>query len=226
MKRSPFFLSALSVSFVANVALAQEEEAAQEAAPLPAVATAPAPAREEPAKKASEEEQKRQGFTMEIGLGASFMTRTDEVNRVEDDKFGLAPLSIGLGAWLSRDVAVTFRMSGTSLFQDRGGGTEQVVLGFYGTSLQYYVTDKVYLGGGVGLGLLAGLPLGLDFNRNRDAFVPRAGVAGSLRTGVAFFSNKRNQVSLTGEVVPLWLGDSGARPDVVGFAVGLGWQLM
>jgi hypothetical protein len=233
MKLSLFFSAALLTCLASRSALAQDDEAAPpplpspEPAPAPAVITPATPNEAPPPSPEDKNRQKRDGFTMEIGIGASFMTKSDEIKRVEDNKFGLAPISIGLGAWLSRDTALTFRMTGTSLFQDRAGKTEQVVLGFYGAGLQYYVNEKVYVGGGVGLGLLAGLPVGGGLvDRSADRFIPRAGVAAQVRTGFAFYSDKKNQLSITGEIVPLWLGDAGARPDAVGFAVGLGWQLM
>jgi hypothetical protein len=237
MKLSLRFLLCLSLVLLGRVAGAQEEEDAppatpptvQPAPPAAGEASTPSAREEQPDKPPTKEEanrQKRSGFTMEIGLGASFMT--SDVKRVEDEKFGLAPLSVGLGAWLSRDVALTFRMTGTSLFQDRAGKTEQVVLGFYGAGVQYYLSDHVFLGGGLGLGLIAGLPVGggLTIERGADRFVPRAGLAAHFRSGFAFYSDKKNQVSFTTEVVPLWLGDSGIAADAVGFSIGLGWQLM
>src|SRR5690606_3538251 len=79
---------------------------------------------------------RRRGFTLDLGLGASFMSVDSD--RLDRAKLGLAPLSFGIGGFFSRRFALTFRGTGTSLFIDRGNGTEQVVLAYYGPSLQYY----------------------------------------------------------------------------------------
>lgn len=87
---------------------------------------------------------------------ASFMSVDSD--RLDRAKLGLAPLSFGIGGFFSRRFALTSRGTGTSLFIDRGNGTEQVVLAYYGPSLQYYAAESVFVGGGVGLGVLAGNP--------------------------------------------------------------------
>jgi hypothetical protein len=160
---------------------------------------------------------RRSGFTFELGLGASFMNVDSPRLPVESPKLGLAPLSFGIGGFFSRDVALTFRGTGTSLFQERGGGTEQVLLGYYGPSLQVYLAERLFIGGGVGLGVLVGSSL------ERARPTERLGEIGlglQGRLGWAFYASKAHQFSLITEALH-------ARTDnasSVGAALSLGWQ--
>jgi hypothetical protein len=186
--------------------------------PQPTPAALPAP-NEVPVQKPDPNFPRRQGFTIELGLGVSYMG-VDSMKNVESGKVGLAPLSLGLGAFVSRDVAISFRMTGTSLFQDRGGKMEQVVLGFYGGAIQYYVSERAFVGGGLGLGLVAGNPL-VGQTAGVEAIKPRAGLAGLARVGVVLYADKANQLALMSEVVPAYLGDD---TNAVGVALALGFQ--
>lgn len=160
---------------------------------------------------------RRSGFTMELGLGGAF-THVDADPRVEPAKFGLAPLSLGLGGFFSRNVALTFRATGSSLFQNRGGSTEQVLVGSYGPSLQIYVSENVFIGGGAGLGVLYGnpsskLPLGVEPIRE-------IGFAGHTRVGWAFYTSKAHQLSIYTDAIYARAGDASAT----GVTLCLGWQ--
>lgn len=160
---------------------------------------------------------RRSGFTFELGLGGSF-THVDADPRVEGAKFGLAPLSFGIGGFLSRNVALTFRATGASLFQNRGGTTEQVLVGSYGPSLQIYVAENVFIGAGAGLGVLFGNPaskLDAGVEPIRDL-----GFAGHSRVGWAFFASKAHQLSLYTDAIYARAGDANAT----GVTLCLGWQ--
>lgn len=191
----------LTAGMLFTAASAQAEE----------VPTTTAPPAEPPALP------RRSGFTFEMGLGGSFMHVSSDP-RVEKSKLGLAPLSFGIGGFFSRDVALTFRATGASLFQDRGGATEQVVLASYGPSLQYYVSEQVFIGGGIGVGLLAGNPFA---NQGRGVErIAEAGFAGHTRVGWAFFASKAHQLSLSTEAIHARTGEVSST----GVTLALGWQ--
>jgi hypothetical protein len=197
MYRFLFSIAAASVLFASTAAHAQE--------PAPASTGAAPPV------------ARRSGFTMELGLGGAF-THVDADSRVEPAKFGLAPLSFGIGGFFSRNVALTFRATGVSLFQNRGGRTEQVLVGSYGPSLQIYVSENVFVGAGVGLGVLYGSPssrLPVDVEPIREL-----GFSGHSRVGWAFHASKAHQFSIYTDAIYARAGEANAT----GITLCLGWQ--
>ncbi len=163
----------------------------------------------------------REGLTLELGIGASVMALDNAPAEAARDNVGLAPLSLGIGGFLSPDVALTFRMTGTSSFRDRGAGLEQTVLGFYGPSLQYFVSDDLFVSGGVGLGLLAHNPFLASESRVKvTPMESRVGFAGNARIGWNFLKTKGAGLVLYAEATPARLEDVTA----FGMAVGLGFQ--
>jgi hypothetical protein len=134
-----------------------------------------------------------------------------------DGEFGLAPLELGLGGFLNRDLALTFRMTGGSVIHDdpRTGMT-QTVLGYYGPALQYYVNDHLFLGGGVGLGVYGVNP----YLARRTDPKPDVGVAFDGRIGWAFLATKSHQLSLMTELIPARVDGR----DVFTGTLALGYQ--
>jgi len=204
-----------------------EEPAAP--APAPVVVTGPAPAstpepEEHPAPEAREAYVPH-GFTFELGLGISQTSIQSDLASRERNATGLAPLSFGIGGFLSPKVALMFRGSGTSLFrEDALNRSYQVVNGHYGPSVQVWVTDRFFVGGGVGVAILATTP----FQRlaRADQFTEigfgvngRAGWAFALAGKHAFTVSLDLYGSRTG-------GDRDATSSTtVATALNLGWQL-
>lgn len=194
------------------------------AAPAPAPVVTTTPATAVPVDTGHAEPPKvrpvRQGVTFELGLGVAFTSLGNAPDEAAKDHVGLAPLSLALGGFLSRDVALSFRMTGTSAFRDRGFGLEQTVLGFYGPSLQVFLNDDVFVSGGVGLGLLALNPLLVERRSGEPDMKPRAGVAGNARIGWNVFTTKDVAFVTYAEATPAKVGDTTA----IGFSLGLGFQ--
>jgi hypothetical protein len=127
--------------------------------------------------------------------------------------FGLAPLSLSLGGFLSRDAALMFRLAGTSHFRYR----EQILNGFYGPAVQYWLSDAVFIGGGVGLGILAPNPLISSSSEGK------AGIAFNARLGVSPWSSLEQH--WFGAVLELFPAIY-ERTRVLGIALNLQWQLL
>ncbi|WP_146646181.1 hypothetical protein [Labilithrix luteola] len=164
-------------------AFAQEESKPAEE-PAPATrAAAPAAAYEAPPSE-STAPYVRHGFTMELGVGVSQTSLSSDVGDREHSNIGLAPLSLSMGGFVSPKVALLGRMAGTSFFRDDDHKRSyQTVSGFYGAGLQYWPSDRFFVGGGVGAAVLAS-----DLYRqgSRDVRYTEVGFGGNLRAGWAF----------------------------------------
>jgi hypothetical protein len=161
----------------------------------------------------------RHGFTMELGLGISQTSVSSDVGAREHSDIGLAPLSIGLGGFLSPRLALIGRAAGTSTFRDDANGKSyQTVNGFYGPTLQYWATDRFYVGGGVGLAVLAGDPLG---SKARDIHFLETGFGANARVGFAFALPGDHHALLLGVDA---FGSKFEKSNTLAVALNLGWQ--
>jgi len=221
-------LSTLSTLFIASLcassAHAQEEE--ETLSPLPAAsppsAPAAAPAQTAPAsppppienEEAPAEGPLRQGFTLELGLGAA-LTHVSPDNGTSQTKVGLAPLSLGLGGFLTPDIALLARAAGTSYFEKGANGdTSQFVSAFYGAHLQYWFTDRFMMSAGPGFML---------FGENAfltPAEKPVTGYGASVRAGYAVLAIKHHVLRFSLELFPAKFKDA----SVLGSALNFEWQ--
>lgn len=159
----------------------------------------------------------RQGFTLELGLGAA-MTHTVHDSYYgggSNTGFGIAPLSLSVGGFVSPKVALLARIAGTSSFETRGDSTAQMVNGFYGAHVQYWISDEVMISGGPGLTIRGQNswigPTGHDLE---------TGYGASVRVAYSFFNAKHHSVRFAVEAFP-----SVYKHDVVlGTALNLEWQ--
>jgi Outer membrane protein beta-barrel domain len=91
----------------------------------------------------------RGGFTLLVNLGAGIQkdTALDETGK------GLAGLNLGLGGFIKPNLAIMARFSGTNASYETPFGDVGQTSGVVGPSLQYWTSDKVYVEGGVGIGI-------------------------------------------------------------------------
>ncbi len=160
---------------------------------------------------------RREGFTLELGLGLGITHLSADLGASETN-VGLAPLSLSLGGFFSPDVAVMFRMAGTSWFEDILGESVQLGNYFYGVAAQYWPHDHAFIGGGAGLALLDDNPL---FSSNIDV-ESDSGLGLTLRAGYSFATMRRHSFALTAELFPAFYEGG----TVVGIAFNLQWQLL
>jgi hypothetical protein len=173
----------------------------------------------------------RSGFTLELGIGPAVNVLFEDLHSVTTFNpaapgtsgvvseytrtrayVGVAPLSLSLGGFLSRNVALMFRLAGTSHFKNR----DQIVNGFYGPAIQYWLSDGVFIGGGVGLGILAPNPLISSSSEGK------AGLAFNARLGVSPWSLEHHWFGAVLELFPAVY----ERTRVLGMALNLQWQLL
>lgn len=177
---------------------------------------------------AADEPPNRGGFTLELGLGAGVTSVTRELSSCfasstgsggcsdgsdTDTYAGFAPLSVGIGGFLSRDVALTLRSSGTSYFKSRDLWSSA----FVGPAVQYWPMDTLSVGGGAGVGVWGPNPA-----LSRRARDPKVGFALSLRAGVDPFGLRDHSFRIGVEVLPAFYD----RTRVIGAALVAEWQLL
>lgn len=186
---------ALAVVFFANVAAAQDGTAV---APQGYGAAVPAPpvvyvVQQPPA--VVERVPTRSGFTMELGLGIGHMS----VPSADFSEFGVAGLTLSLGGFLTPDLALMFRGTGVAVPES---GATIVGIGALGV-LQYWATDRLTLGGGLGFSQLS-----LNFDGDVVAR-SRTGFALNLRVGYALAQFTHHSLGIIYEITPAWIdGDS------------------
>jgi hypothetical protein len=173
---------------------------------------------------------KREGFTGDLGLGASLTTIAKDDDppppsfggspppipaqstETRESKLGLAPLSLSLGGYFSPTVALLFRASGTSYFQN----SDQYVNNFYGPVVEIWPHDRFYLSAGVGLGVFGPNPL-----VSRSSRDPLVGLAFDARAGVALINGKNHDLTLSIEVIPGFYKND---ESVQGYALVAAWK--
>jgi hypothetical protein len=146
----------------------------------------------------------RSGFTMLLSLGVG---RQDD-GALPEAKTALAGLNLGLGGFLTSDLALWFRASGTTAQYDEFGFNQ--TSGFGGPVLQYWVTDKVNLEGGVGAGFWT-------IEDENDA-----GLGIMLGAGFVFFNSGRHNLQ-----VGLEYAGAFVDPETIhNVGINFGWQLL
>ena len=92
--------------------------------------------------------QDRGGFTalVDFGLGVQ------NDGSIEETAVGLTGVNFGIGGFLTRDVALMFRLSGTNVTYDLAGGDYGQTSGVAGPALQFWLSDKFNVEAGAGVG--------------------------------------------------------------------------
>jgi len=148
----------------------------------------------------------RSGFTFELDLGLGVTVISPE-DREGDSRNGLSGLNLGLGGWITPQTALTVRVTGNS-FDIHG---TQFVAGLLGVVVQQMVSDKAWVGGGVGLAILTD---------DDELTEPESGIGLDFRAGYNFYQSRRNAFHIALEVTPGFF--DGGRITATGLQ--LGWQ--
>jgi hypothetical protein len=152
----------------------------------------------------------RSGATFEMSLGLG-NTRVSVDGGGSESFTGISGLNLGVGGWLSPRAALTLRVAGTSFVEPIGRVDVRFIAGWLGMSLQYMAADQVWLGGGIGLGVLT---------TDQDNTDSETGLGLDLRAGVNLYESRQNAIHLAVEVTPGFYDGF----NVTGFGLQLGWQ--
>ena len=150
------------------------------------------------------------GFTGDLGLGVGITTRpvtsfnecfssnggcggknsssSSETSTAAD--FGLAPLALSIGGFLTPKVALLFRAAGTSYFV----GNTQYINAFYGPVVEVWPHPVFFVGGGPGLGVFGANPLTSSYGRD-----PEGAFALDARAGFALIQGRNHDLTLSVE---------------------------
>lgn len=163
---------------------------------------------------------RHQGFTGDLGIGLSLMNVPSfalscGLNGCTDvprsSHWGLAPLSLSLGGFVTHEVALLARLSGTSYFE----GGAQIGHNFYGVLAEVWPIDELFVSGGIGLGIYGPNPL---FSRSDRESV--GGWALDFRVGAALAQGTNHDFTLSLEAIPgFYDGET-----VHGFALVGAWK--
>lgn len=154
----------------------------------------------------------RNGLTFEANLGVGWIVAHD----AEDDKTsdtGFGGLCLGFGGWVSPQLAITGRLSGVTISEE-GARLSHI---FVGPSLQYWVDDHIWLGGGVGFSILA-----LDIDGVGSDSTTGFGI--DLRAGYTFTTGNENTFNLSFELNPGRYTENNADATFTGVAFMVGYQ--
>lgn len=105
----------------------------------------------------------RKSVTLEAALGLGVVASTGDA---ADTGFGLSGVDLGIGGFLNPQLAITGRFTGVLT---RGDNSVAAML--FGGSAQYWLDDKLWVGGGAGLAVVTASGI----SRNGFGFDGRAG---------------------------------------------------
>lgn len=160
---------------------------------------------------------RRSGFTMEFGIGVGGIQvgRLDRYGRERID-WGFEPHAISLGGFVSNDVAILGRWKSTYHTSPNSAGQDaHRFLGTLAVHVQWWVRDRWFVAGGVGLATF-GHGIGSDEGDPAWSF----GGAVAARVGYAFFRTEHHALKLSLEAVTGIFGSGVA----LGETLCLEWQ--
>ena len=96
--------------------------------------------------------QDRGGFTALVDVGVGIQSDSS----IEETAVGLSGLNFGIGGFLTQDLALIFRLSGTSVDYDLGELEYGQTSGFAGPALQFWLSDRLNVEAGAGVGFWRG----------------------------------------------------------------------
>jgi hypothetical protein len=162
----------------------------------------------------------RSGLTVEAGTGVGWIALWDD-DKSTTSPGGVAGLSLGIGGWLDESVALTARLSGSSI----PGSNGVYVAGFLGPSLQIWVTDRTWLGAGLGLAMFG------RESRTSSNEITYGGFGADLRIGRTFYANGKHTLNGSLELTPSQVSredayGNDAEMNVASIGVLFGWQYL
>jgi hypothetical protein len=166
------------------------------------------------------------GVTFEANLGVGFVRLTDSGGGTPINTDGaLAGADLGVGGWLSPQLALTVRIAGNQVkyMGVPGPGEGNLVNAFFGPSLQFWANPNVWLGGGVGFATFRDVGGSCSGNGSSQCGVNGWGL--DLRAGYSF-GDTANTFNVSVELNPSFYSNNGSSGTATGFALLAGYQYL
>jgi hypothetical protein len=96
--------------------------------------------------------QDRGGFTAMVDLGVG----VQRDSAIDETAVGIAGINLGVGGFLNENLALMFRLSGTSVDYELSGGEYGQTSGVTGAAIQYWLSDRINVEAGGGVGFWSG----------------------------------------------------------------------
>lgn len=152
----------------------------------------------------------RSGFTGGLDIGFGLTNGAPDQGEGSTES-GLSGLNVQLGSFVNPDLAINFRISGTTFSPEEFDAT--FVAGFLGVNAQYWAAPQIFVGGGLGLGYFTVTDCeGDDCSETALALNGRA--------GYEFWQSTTSAFHAALEITPAFY--DGVRITSIGFQVG--WQ--
>lgn len=166
--------------------------------------------------------QHHRGVTFEanLGFGAVHFTDSSSTGTFTSDT-SLAGLDLGVGGWLSPNMAITARISGLNISDSQfSSSSGSFIVAFFGPSLQYWTDEHLWFGGGAGLAV-AGF-VGGDASSSSST----NGFGLDLRVGYSFGSTSAHTFNVSFELTPGFYSNNGSSGTATGAAFLAGYQFL
>ena len=151
----------------------------------------------------------RGSFTLHLNLGVGFQ----HDSYFEQTETGLAGLNLGIGGFLTDDVALMFRWSGTTGVSFEHYSQTSAV---YGPAVQYWIDDRLAVEAGAGVGMWRA------YNAIVDEDVIESSLGMILGVGYTLFGAGKHGFRVGLEYAPAFTEPAWVH----NFGIVLGWQLL
>ncbi len=149
-------------------------------------------------------------MTVEVGLGVGWLNFSAD-SESETSDLGTS-LSFAVGGWINPQLAITGRIAAVGLSENDVSVTHV----FLGPALQYWLTDQVWFGGGVGF---------TGFGVSDGSRAERIdGFGFDLRAGCSLSVGGENTLNLSLELIPGFYSEGGESARITGIGVLFGYQ--
>jgi hypothetical protein len=140
------------------------------------------------------------GVTFEANVGVGYVHESASymgATATNDTDAALAGADISLGGWINPQLALTVRIAGLQLKDTHDGVTTpasgEIIHGIIGPNVQYWLAPNVWIGGGIGVSVLA--EVDNDCNSNCST----TGFGFNLRAGYSYPLGGANALSFSAE---------------------------
>lgn len=171
-----------------------------------------------------------QGVTFEANLGIGYAHLTDQnSNMTLDTDADLAGLDIGVGGWITPQLALTGRIAGVNIkYQGTENLDGNIVLAWVGPSLQYWPDPHFWFGGGIGFATYR-LIGNSQCNSNGQDNCGLNGYGADVRAGYSF-GDTQHTFNVSVELNPTHInapnGSSSDGGTATSFALLFGYQYL